>query len=766
MPVSRLIALTLLAAGALTASPVAAQVQPPPARPTPPPTGVVDTTRPAVLDQAAMRRILGDTSVVPQENQPAGVEAEIRAALYELMNGRSIPALSRLQWLSTSPTALGSGNDAGTARSRENMLFLLAETYYTLGMDEPFRASARQLASTSAANRYAPIINAQLMLDAYRRGDYAGAITISRSLGESQRALGIGSLVAGLASYQLGNYTDARASFAAAGTTGVPYADYARYMDALTMLRADTASGPAALAALQALASGATGEFADQVRLTAAQLAYETEQYPVAVQLADAISRTGGLAAQAQFTRAWALYKSDQLAPAGEAFSDFATRFPQLPEREESRLMYGQVLLQLGRTVDAANLFRMVADSTNATVTTLQARTSGAMTDAARALVLARAAGLLFLRDPASGKTISLQDAAGAEPQILAAVFADSTGALPAARAPEVVSLTDVMARIDAITPSIDAVVPRRILFAPPSATRNRADFGLGSQALYEADVAVALARHRLDEQMEAQRLQLALLRRFQTILAADRQGFDTLTRGLTAAQDSLARVAAVLASANTRLTQMFMLQVAATRTAAEENIVAIDSIRRGMGSGLSAADEAILVQERQTAEYYRSVADLIQSGLSGAITRNPIFALGDSVRGRAARVATLLAEARGAGEETQRLLASAIAEMESMETDRARALRASVASAEALRTSAESRLVSVVDAELRARAGEMVAMLRRDGEAAEFGSASALFFQTLDAERNAGATGTTDVTGAAAPRPPMAPTNPSNPPK
>ena len=762
---SRLISLALAAAGVLTVSPLAAQAQPPVTRPAP--AGAGDTTtRQTVLDQAAMRRILGDSSLVPQENQPAGVEAEIRAALYELMNGRAIPALSRLQWLSTSPTALGTGGDAGTVRNRENMLFLLAETYYTLGMDEPFRASARQLASGSTASRYAPIINAQLMLDAYRRGDYAGAITISRSLGESQRALGIGSLVAGLASYQLGNYADARTSFAAAAATGAPYGDYARYMDALAMLRADTTSGPAALTALQSLASGASGEFADQVRLTAAQLAYETGQYPVAVQLADAISRTGGLAAQAQFTRAWALYKSDQLAPAGEAFADFAMRFPQLPEREESRLMHGQVLLQLGRTAEAASLFRTVADSTNAAVTTMQARASGAMTEAARALVMARAAGLLFIRDPASGKTISLQDAAGAESQVLSVMFADTTGAVPAARAPDVVSLTDVTTRIDAISPSIDAVVPRRVLFAPASATRNRADFAVGSQALYEADVAVALARHRLDEQMEAQRLQLALLRRFQGLLVADIQGFDTLTRGLTAAQDSLARVQATLAAASSRLTQMFMIQVGATRTAAEENIAAIDSLRRGLTGALAPADEAILLQERQTAEYYRSVADMIQSGLGGAIARNPIFALGDSVRGRAARVATLLAEARGAGEETQRLLASAIAEMESMENDRVRALRATVASAEALRATAETRLISVVDAELRARAGEMVAMLRRDTEAAEFGSASALFFQTMDAERNANTTGTTDATGAAAARPPSAPINPSNPPK
>ena len=132
--------------------------------------------------------------------------------------------------------------------------------------------------------------------------------------------------------------------------------------------------------------------------------------------------------------------------------------------------------------------------------------------------------------------------------------------------APEIVSLSDVMARISSITPSIESSIPPRLLFAPPSATRNRSDFVLGSQALYDADVAVALARHRLDEQLAAQQLQLALLRRFQTILANDLAGFDTLTRGLTAAQDSLTRVYALVSAAGTRLTGLFMGQITATR--------------------------------------------------------------------------------------------------------------------------------------------------------------------------------------------------------
>src|SRR5215210_4342790 len=102
---------------------------------------------------------------------------------------------------------------------------------------------------------------------------------------------------------------------------------------------------------------------------------------------------------------------------------------------------------------------------------------------------------------------------------------------------------------------------------------------------------------------------------------------------------------------------------------------------------------------------------------------------------------------------------------MESTESDRVRALRAAIASAEAQRTAAEARLVAVVDTELRARSNEMLTALRRDVEAAEFGSASALFFKTIDAERRSNAAGSTDTTGAAR-RVPVNPTNPINPPK
>jgi hypothetical protein len=57
--------------------------------------------------------------------------------------------------------------------------------------------------------------------------------------------------------------------------------------------------------------------------------------------------------------------------------------------------------------------------------------------------------------------------------------------------------------------------------------------------------------------------------------------------------------------------------------------------------------------------------------------------------------------------------------------------------------------VVAVVDAELRARATEMIAVLKRDTEAAEFGSASASFFQAIDAGQPSTTTGASSSANA-----------------
>ncbi|HET9004085.1 MAG TPA: hypothetical protein VFN39_08835 [Gemmatimonadaceae bacterium] len=710
------------------AAPLAAQVTPAPTRP--------DSARPAAMapagdSAAATTTAKRDTAVVPVADQARGVDAEIRVALYELMDDRYIPALSRLQWLSASPVALTDASANGALRGREDLAFLLSQSYYRLGMDSAFRATATPLVASSSSARFGRLLRSQLLLDAYRHGDFAGAIRMASTIGAEDQ--GLATLVAGLAAYQSGDIAGAKQRFATARASAAPYGQYAQYMEALTTLRSDTTQRAAAVTSLETLASTATGELQDQVRLTAAEVAYEGERYDDAARLAGQVSPSSGLAAQALLTRAWALYKGNNIAAAGQAFDEFATRYPQLPERDESRLMAGQALLQLGRTSDAANVFRTVADSAASETRSLQAQAQSSMSQAARALVQARAAGFLFINDPANGKTIALDDAAGSERQVLAAAFGDSaTGIVPTVSAAEIISLDDMSRRFDALTPAGD--LPRRIVFAPASATKNPQEFAARSQALYAADAAVVVAQHTLAELLASQQRQIALLQQLQTRLNSDADAMSATAAKLTAARDSLARLAVALDAASVRLRQMFVAQINTTRMMANENRASLDSVKSVLTGAQGTPEYTLLDTESQTATAYLQLADIIERGLDNALGHHPVFAKRDSINAHSQQLATLLGESQSALATARQAVTDEITRLQSGGSDRARSLQATLAAAESRRTAAENSLVGIVDAELRARATEMIASLKRDTEAAEFGSASASFFQAIDA--------------------------------
>ena len=223
------------------AAPLAAQVTPAPTRP--------DSARPAAATvagdttrQATTKR---DSAIVPVVDQARGVDAEVRVALYDLMDGRYIPALTRLQWLSTSPVALTDASANSALRGREDMLFLLSQAYYRLGMDSAFRATAAPLTASGSSARFGRLLRSQLLLDAYRHGDFAGAIRQASAIGSEDQ--GLAALVAGLAAYQSGDVAGAQQRFAAAKASAAPYGQYAQYMQALTTLRSDTTQRAAAV---------------------------------------------------------------------------------------------------------------------------------------------------------------------------------------------------------------------------------------------------------------------------------------------------------------------------------------------------------------------------------------------------------------------------------------------------------------------------------------------------------------------------------------
>ncbi|MBC7790958.1 MAG: tetratricopeptide repeat protein [Anaerolineae bacterium] len=689
-----------------------------------------DTSRrPVAAD--SMRPPVRDSAITPAPDQARGVDAEVRAGLFDLIADRPLVALSRLEWLRGSPVALSNVAATGALMARQDLLFLLAQSYYRLGMTESFTSVAQPLIGSAEGARYASLLRLQLMIAAYRRGNFTEAMSLAGSVEGSDRALA--SVVSGLANYSARNYQGARAAFEVARQAGGPYTGYARYMGALALMAGDTAKGGAAVDELRALGSDTQGEVAAQANLTASRIAYQRGDFAGASTLAAAVT-TGELTAPALLTRAWSLYKSSQWDAAATAFRDFASRYPQLPERDEARLMSGQVLLQNGRIDEAGQYFQAIADSIASEVASLQANSSSAMTQAARALVAARAAGLLFVDDPASGKTLVLPDAIGDISALAAALGVTTTGSATLAVAPalRVVSLRDVDTRINALGAQLGLGFPARLMYLDVTTRPERGALMQRTQALRQADVAVSVAQFRLQEALDAQVAKIALIQRLQQILGEERTRLEGLGTRLAATRDTLARLSATIAENQSSLKDLMRGSAESMRLLAAENQTRLDSLRGSLGTVLAADDLGVLGIESQTSTLYRQMAEVIVTNLDATFARHPVLRLQDSVRLHAERTQSLITETQGLVASTSQILGEELSRLQGSESDQVRAMRSGVATAEGLRTSAEAQLVSAVEGDLRTRATQMLAIMRHDGEAAAFGAASASFFKAV----------------------------------
>ena len=677
------------------------------------------TARASTVADSAVRADTGAPVLSPAADQARGVDAEMRAALFELASDRPLAALARLDWLRTSADS-----------TRPDLVFLIAESYYRLGMGAPFRSEAARLAAVPGGIKYQSTINAQLMLEAFRRGDDAAVRALASSSPGGDK--GLASLVSGLSAYRTGDWATAHSAFAAARAAGGVYAPYAQYMDALSAMGGDTTRVAAALDALRPLTSVATGPFGDQVRLTAAELAFQEGQYEAAAGFAAGVAATSSVGAQALLTRAWSLYRAGQADSARTAFTAFANAYPNLPDRDQARIMLGQVMLDAGHTEDAEHYFDAMADSVGNELAVMQGRSSAALGAAAKVLVQARAAGLMFLDDPRIGKTLALADDADADAATMLATF-QGADVPPAATAPEVVSVAQVEARLDSLAPSLGADFPRRLVYAPASSPAALASYADRAQALSSADAAVTLARFRLQEQLDVQVMRIAALEDLQHLTAATRANLATEDQQLASLQDSIARVGTSLDKSRTRVHEMLATQVAATQTAAAENVRMVDSLRAALGPTATPADQHVLDVEANTASIYRAMADSVARQIDAIVARQPVFALHDSIMAR-------LARARALHDTTARVLATddsvvarELASLRGVESDQVHAMRAALATAEAARAAAETQMIALVDGELRARAASQLASLEHDKEAADYGSASASFFRAME---------------------------------
>ncbi|MGH7627639.1 MAG: tetratricopeptide repeat protein [Gemmatimonadaceae bacterium] len=686
-----------------------------------------------------------DSALTPVEDQARGVSAELGVALFNLTVGQPLRALDRLEWLRSAPVSQG-GSAGVSARQRADLFFLLVQGYYRLGMSPQFRSTAAELMSQAPDTRYTGIVSAELMLDAYRQGDYTRARSLMKAAAAGEDH-GLVSLVGGLAAYDAGDFNAARAAFRDARAAGGVYAPYAQYLDAMAAMGGDTARAGQALGVMRSLSQVATGSFGDQVRLTEAQLALLSGQYDAAITAASGVSPSGGLAAQAQLTKAWALYRAGKLDDARVAFTDVAAHYPMLPRRDEARVMAGQALLEARQAAESERYFDAITDSVSSEATLLQSRVKGPWSDAARTLVSQRAAGLLFLDDPDHGRTVALPDAAGAEPSIVAAAYAGAA-APPAVDAPRLITLADVQTRVDSVAPALGADFPRRILYRGVSTPASRAAYATSAEALDAATAAVALARYRLQSEQGTQALQIGALQEFQHLIADSRAVLEENARTVALVRDSLGRMTAVLTDSRRRVHEALAKQVALTKEMATENVAMLDSVKASLGSSLAPREAAVLETEIQTAHTYQQITEVVDSGLDAAIARNPVFALQDSLGVRLARAQAMHDSAAALLADNDRMVSAHLDSLQGHESDRARAMRAILAAAESQRAAAEQKVVSLVEAELGARAASALAALQRDREAAEYGSASAAFFRAL--ESSSAAPGTSSTTGSA----------------
>ena len=706
-----------------------------------------DSSRTVIID--SVQKTYGVGAAVPRQALAADlartVDAEVRVAMFEMASGQELPALSRLERVAAIVARDSSGS---AAPERAALHFLLAQSYYRLGMLAPFRREAE--ASLSAgATRYATVLRPQLVVEAYRSGDYTRATTLARDLPTGETSA-VGALVAGLAAYQSGDLPAARTAFQRVASGQGQFAAYAKYMDAVTQLRADTTQAARVVATLESIAASTTAPpFGDQVRLTAAQVAYEGGSHADAVRIASTLPESSPLAAPALLTRAWALYKLDHIDEAERAFTDFVTRYPNRPERDEAQLMLAQAQLELGRSADAERIFQRVADSATVQVSAFQAQTNAAIATLSRALVTARAGELLGLADPVGAKALILRDSSGTWDAL--ALVAGTANATPSLTASSAVDAASASQRLDSIAARTSPSVAR-VLFAPASSTTRPRELAERAQSLVGADAAVLVARYRLAEQLEAQERELAQLARLGTMLAADSTVITDLTAAHQVIADSLARLDQLMAGAEARLRQMIGVEVEATRALATENARTADSLRTALAPIADADGRAAIDAEIATAAAYSRIAEMLAGGLNKVIARHPAFALRDSVRAHDARTRAILADLQGSYSRSRADIAGALTALRGGDSPATRAARQALSDAEARRTTIEGEVIAAVTAELTARANEMVASLQRNAEAARFGTASAAFFRAIDGTRAVGGTGTAGAARTVAP--------------
>jgi tetratricopeptide (TPR) repeat protein len=604
--------------------------------------------------------------------------SEIRAAFFELVDGRPLDALARLRHLGPLATPrpipeetaqrcredstnagggklilCAAGSDAFPHGGEADRLFLLAECYDALGMSDSLRATGDRMLALAGEGPLATLVRIQLLM----HGDSVSSDLLAH-----------------------------------------------------TLTRADSA---------------------DRMQLRRAEMAYDAGRYDSAAAIAATIPVGSAADAEGRWARTLALGRLGALPQARSALADLARDYPDLPEGREASFLAAQLMLDAGDPTAAARAFATVADSA---ARALDAVTREAATaTAAHILIASRTADALLVDGPAlsRAKVLAPPGPAATERNALGAVRADD-GDPAGAPVPtfEVVTPRAVMARLD----SANAVFARAALFVADSPAVRTA-LARGIETLRGADLELRRAADAVGALTAGTAAQAAIMRGQRALVLVAIDSIAGMAAGVQSITDSIGRLTPGLDSAEDGIRRIFANQIASLRELAAENGAVADSMGRAIQGGMTADDRAVLARETAAAAIYARLADTIERALPGVLARHPTLALRDSLLARAAATRALMSDVEGTGAAAVAAIDTAIAHLPAGGSDSLmRAERATLVDATARQHAAIAALAPVVERDLAVRRDGVRSALARDREAADFGVAHAAFHAVLAA--------------------------------
>lgn len=479
----------------------------------------------------------------------------------------------------------------------------------------------------------------------------------------------------------------------------------------------------------RALRAGAAGPDAEAIRGRLARLRAEQgdlagERATMPAGGANAVSGganvvgggAGNPGEQTARDAAWRAYGAGQHLESARLFSRLATTAGSPLRRGEARLMAGQAYLEGGKPDSARLWFAAARDSSRTAATSVDSTFEATALDPARAVAAARAFDLLFGDAATTGQLLQ------AEP--------DSAHVLTHVPPLRVRSSDDLTATERTLGralggPGVRAAL--RLPFTPDGLSRTRALV----VALREADARVARAQEALDQARQEQSTRRAAAEQLIRYVQAMRDSLRASDAQVRALSDSMQQRDSSIALTIRQYRVTLLGKIAGVRTLAAANARRVDSL---MSVARAMPPEALQVarDEMTTAASYQQIATAAEAALDSGLVRQPVLLLRDAARARLAALREALA-LEVARQDSARLAALALRDgVAAAWTSREEGLLAARASLAAARDSVERFGAQVVAEELRSRARRWRTTLARELEGAEFGDATARFFEVL----------------------------------